>query len=296
MQRSDLTTEASNKVSRELDKKPINEILLSINDEDQSVAKSVRKAIGDIEKTVNLCTEAIKSGHRIFYVGAGTSGRLGVLDASEIPPTFSADSNLFTGIIAGGDRALRNSVEGAEDDPDEAIKDLNRMGFSRGDVLIGISASGAALYVKSSIERANSLLGKTVYFICNKQPFLKVKSTVVIRVNTGPEVVTGSTRMKAGTATKMVLNMISTATMVGLGKVYGNLMVDLMAVNEKLIDRGLRIIQEVTNVDKKNASIKLFEADKSVKTAIVMIVKSLSKEEAVKTLAYHEGILRNTLR
>ena len=238
--------------------------------------RQVNEVIGDISRAVELTTNAIQSGNRIFYIGAGTSGRLGVLDASEMPPTFSVSPKWFNGIIAGGDHALRNSIEGAEDKPEMAVLDLKKYGISEGDVIVGISTSGAAKYVTSGIEFAKSLGAKTVYLICNEKPHLSADVDVMIKVNTGPEVITGSTRMKAGTATKMILNMISTATMIQLGKVHGNLMVDLMAINDKLVDRGIRIIQQLTGVDYETAKLKLIEADKSVKIAIVMIKKSVS--------------------
>ena len=212
-----------------------------------------------------------------------------------MPPTFSVPSDWFKGLIAGGDNALRTSIEGAEDQSEEAINDLKDFGLARGDVLIGISSSGAARYVKSSIEYGKSLGAKTIYLICNEKPYFSADSDLVIKVDTGPEVITGSTRMKAGTATKMVLNMISTATMVQLGKVYGNLMVDLMAVNDKLIDRGARIIEKLTGVDFSTAQSKLFEANKSVKTAVVMIVKQCSKDKAIQLLESEGGHLRRVI-
>ena len=231
----------------------------------------------------------------VCYIGAGTSGRLGVLDASEMPPTYSVPAHWFNGIIAGGDDALRQSIEGAEDQPENAITDLKKFGLNAGDVLIGISTSGAARYVQSAIEYARSIDAKTVYLICNEKPLLSCESDVVITVDTGPEVVTGSTRMKAGTATKMVLNMISTATMIQLGKIYGNLMVDLMAVNDKLVDRGTRIIAQLTGLEYNAAQSKLFEADKSVKTAVVMVQKDCSKTEALERLEKAGGFLRKVI-
>ena len=212
-----------------------------------------------------------------------------------MPPTFSVPSKWFNGIIAGGDNALRNSIEGAEDKPEMAVLDLKKYGISDGDVIIGISTSGAAKYVSSGIEFAKSLGAKTVYLICNEKPHISVDVDVMIKIDTGPEVITGSTRMKAGTATKMVLNMISTATMIQLGKVHGNLMVDLMAINDKLFDRGIRIIQKLTNVDYEIAKSKLIGSEKSVKTAIVMINKSCSKDDAINLLDKQSGFLRNVI-
>jgi len=295
IKRKNLSTEKQNINSHAIDDKSISEILHIINSEDQTVADTVKEAIPEIEQTVLIARDAIRNGHRIYYVGAGTSGRLGVLDASEIPPTFSAPSYFFNGIIAGGNKALRQSIEGIEDEPETAINDLKSVNLKANDIIIGISASGAAKYVKSSLEYGKSIGAKTVYLICNEEPFLSVNSDIIIKINTGPEVITGSTRMKAGTATKMVLNMISTATMIQLGKVYDNLMIDLMAVNDKLIDRGTRIIVQLTGADYQLANSKLLDADKSVKTAIVMIRYSCSKEEAIFKLNKSKGFLRKVL-
>ncbi len=294
--RKSLSTEKQNEKSQNIDQKSISEILGIINHEDQSIAEKVRSAIPEIAQTVKLTTEAIQNGNHIYYVGAGTSGRLGVLDASEMPPTYSVPRDWFNGIIAGGDEALRKSIEGAEDQPDRAVTDLKHFGLSAGDVVIGISTSGAAAYVKSAIEYGQSIDAKTVYLICNAKPYLSADSDVLIKVDTGPEVITGSTRMKAGTATKMVLNMISTATMVRLGKVYGNLMVDLMAVNDKLVDRGARIISQLTELEPKESEKALYAADKSVKTAVVMIEKKCSKEEAKELLDKNGGFLRKVIK
>lgn len=293
--RKNLSTEQQNVNSTAIDDKTTFEILQIINSEDQTIAEKVNESISEIEKAVDLALSAIQNGNRVIYVGAGTSGRLGVLDASEMPPTYSVPKDWFNGIVAGGDNALRNSIEGVEDQPEAAIADLRLFGLNSGDVVIGISASGAAQYVKSAIEYGNSINAKTVYLICNAKPLLAVVSDVLIKVNTGPEVITGSTRMKAGTATKMVLNMISTATMVRLGKVYGNLMVDLMAVNDKLLDRGTRIIVKLTDVDYKTAKLKLLESDKSVKTAVVMIKKNYSKADAIVLLKKNSGSLRKLI-
>ena len=293
--RKDLSTEKQNPKSLDIDTQSIDQILRTINQEDQNIANKVNEAIGDISRAVELTTNAIRSGNRIFYIGAGTSGRLGVLDASEMPPTFSVSPKWFNGIIAGGDHALRNSIEGAEDKPEMAVLDLQKHNVADGDIVIGISTSGAAKYVTSGIEFSKSLGAKTVYLICNEKPHISADVDVMIKIDTGPEVITGSTRMKAGTATKMVLNMISTTTMIQLGKVYGNLMVDLMAINDKLFDRGIRIIQQLTNVDYEIAKSTLIEAEKSVKTAIVMIKKSCSKDDAKSLLDQQNGLLRKII-
>jgi N-acetylmuramic acid 6-phosphate etherase len=293
--RGELKTEQQNPQSSQIDSMSINDILKTINREDQNIAIAVQATIRDIEKTVELTVNSIQKGGRVFYVGAGTSGRLGVLDASEIPPTFSAPKGLFIGVIAGGENALRNSVEGAEDRPEEAIIDLKQYDLNENDTLVGISCSGAANYVVSALDHAKANGAKTVYLVTNPNPFKITEVDVIINAVTGPEVVTGSTRMKAGTATKLILNMISTATMIKLGKVYGNLMVDLMAVNDKLVDRGTRIIEQLTELDYDGAQLKLFEAEKSVKTAIVMEKLNCTLNEAREKLDNAGGFLRNLI-
>jgi len=293
--RGELKTEQQNPQSSQIDSMSINDILKTINREDQNIAIAVQATIRDIEKTVELTINSIRKGGRVFYVGAGTSGRLGVLDASEISPTFSAPKGLFIGVIAGGENALRNSVEGAEDRPEEAIIDLEQYELNENDTLVGISCSGAATYVVSALDHAKANGAKTVYLVTNPNPFKITEVDVIINAVTGPEVVTGSTRMKAGTATKLILNMISTATMIRLGKVYGNLMVDLMAVNDKLVDRGTRIIEQLTDLDYDGAQLKLFEAEKSVKTAIVMEKLNCTLNEAREKLDNVGGFLRNLI-
>ena len=293
--RGELKTEQQNPQSSQIDSMSINDILKTINREDQNIAIAVQATIRDIEKTVELTVNSIRKGGRVFYVGAGTSGRLGVLDASEIPPTFSAPKGLFIGVIAGGENALRNSVEGAEDRPEEAIIDLEQYDLNKNDTLVGISCSGAANYVVSALDHAKANGAKTVYLVTNPNPYKVTEVDVIINAVTGPEVVTGSTRMKAGTATKLILNMISTATMIKLGKVYGNLMVDLMAVNDKLVDRGTRIIEQLTDLDYDGAQLKLFEAEKSVKTAIVMEKLNCTLNEAREKLDNAGGFLRNLI-
>ena len=293
--RGELKTEQQNLQSSKIDSMSINDILKTINMEDQNIAIAVQTTIRDIEKTVELTVNSIRKGGRVFYVGAGTSGRLGVLDASEIPPTYSVPKGLFIGVIAGGENALRNSVEGAEDRPNEAIIDLAQYELNENDTLVGISCSGAASYVVSALEHAKANGAKTVYLVTNPNPYKITEVDVIINAVTGPEVVTGSTRMKAGTATKLILNMISTTTMIKLGKVYGNLMVDLMAVNDKLVDRGTRIIEQLTDLHYDDAQLKLFEAEKSVKTAIVMEKFNCTLNEAREKLENASGFLRNLI-
>ena len=294
--RGDLNTEQQNKKSLEIDGMEISEILRTINNEDASIANAVRMGLPEIEETINYAVSSVKNGGRIFYVGAGTSGRLGVLDASEIPPTFSASNDIFIGIISGGDQALRKSVEGAEDSKDAGLRDIEHFNLDEKDTVIGISCSGAASYVISALDHANEKGAKTVYLVTNPSPHLMTNVDTLICIDTGPEIITGSTRMKAGTATKMILNMISTTTMIKLGKVYGNLMVDLMAVNRKLIDRGTRIIMQLTGFDYDAANKLLEEADRSVKLALVMQHNECGLEDGKKILENADGFLNRVLK
>ena len=294
--RETLNTEQQNKNSLEIDQFSVLKILETINYEDQTIATAVKKVLPDVEVVVSFAKKSLDSGGRVFYIGAGTSGRLGVLDASECPPTYSVPSDWFIGLIAGGDDALRRSIEGAEDDQFQAEEDLEKYNISSNDLLIGISCSGAAKYVISALEYAKKKSAKTVYLITNPVPYLSTSVDKVIAVDTGPEIVAGSTRMKAGTATKMILNMISTTTMISMGKVYGNLMVDLMAVNEKLVDRGARIIKKITGESDEKSLEALINANKSVKIAIVMIVKSCDAIEAKNLLANANGMLRKVIK
>ena len=293
--RGELKTEKQNPKSSTIDSMSINEILVTINQEDQAIASAVECAIPEIEKTVEFTVTSIRKGGRVFYVGAGTSGRLGVLDASEIPPTYSAPKGLFIGVIAGGEPALTNSIEGAEDKPEAALQDLQKYNINENDTLIGISCSGAADYVVSALDHAKENGAKTIYLVTNPNPYKMTRVDMIIRAITGPEVVTGSTRMKAGTATKLILNMISTATMIKLGKVYGNLMVDLMAVNDKLVDRGTRIIHEVTGIDYTQSGKLLTESGMSVKTGIVMGMLDCSKAAAEQALEEQDGFLHRVI-
>ncbi len=293
--RKDLQTEKQNPNSIGIDKKPISDILSIINQEDQTLAGKVRAVLPEITRATELTVNAIRNGGRVFYIGAGTSGRLGVLDASEIPPTFSAPRNWFQGVIAGGSDALVRSIEGAEDEPEDAVRDLKAAGFNSNDVLIGIASSSATPYVVRGLEWAGSNGAGTVYLICNPKPLISIGVDVLIAVDVGSEILTGSTRMKSGTATKMVINMISTTTMIKIGKVYGNLMVDLSAVNKKLVDRGSRIIQQLTGLEYEAARDSLFAADKEVKTAIVMVMKDCDKIAARELIAENNGLLRNII-
>ena len=292
---SDLITEKQNPHSKEIDKLSSLEILNLINKEDSIISSAVQKIIPEIEKVIEFAVTALKNGSHIIYMGAGTSGRLGILDASEIPPTFSAPNEWFTGIIAGGTEAVFRSIESAEDIPDDSITDLDAIGIKRGDVLIGIASSSTTPYVIAGLKYGKQIGCRTVFLICNPNPVESVNYDVVISVDLGPEIVTGSTRMKAGTATKLILNMISTTTMIKMGKVYGNLMVDLQVVNEKLRDRGTRIIEKLTNLNYEEASKSLIDSGGSVKTALIMVNKSCSKVKAEKLIDKFDGNLRQII-
>ncbi|MFC1760410.1 N-acetylmuramic acid 6-phosphate etherase [Candidatus Neomarinimicrobiota bacterium] len=292
---SDLITEKQNPHSIDIDKLSILEILELINKEDSIISSVVQKVIPELEKVVEFTATALKNGNRIIYIGAGTSGRLGILDASEIPPTFSAPREWFTGVIAGGAEAVFRSIESAEDIPDDAITDLNAIDIKKGDVLIGIASSGTTPYVIAGLKYGKQIGCHTVFLVSNPNPVESENYDIVISVDLGPEIITGSTRMKAGTATKLILNMISTTTMIKMGKVYGNLMVDLQVVNEKLRDRGTRIIEKLTNLNYKEAGKALIDSGGSVKTALIMVNKSCSKTEAEKLYNKYDRNLRNII-
>ena len=266
-----------------------------INKEDSSIAASVYEVLPEIEKTIDIAIKSIKKGNHVIYIGAGTSGRLGVLDASECPPTFSCSPEIFKAVIAGGDDALRHSIEGAEDQSENAIIDLDSAELMSGDIVIGIASSGTTPYVSRGLDYARKQGCYTVLITCNKAPYFIKKVDIVIAVDIGQEVIAGSTRMKSGTATKMILNMISTITMVKLGKIYDNLMVDLKAVNKKLLDRGTRIIMQITGLDYRSASDLLESSDKEVKTAVVMHNKKCDIITARKLLSKHDGFLREVI-
>lgn len=291
---SDKATEQQNQASKNIDQMSTVEILTTMNNEDKTVPYAVEKAIPQIEKFVDDVVASMKKGGRLFYVGAGTSGRLGVLDASEIPPTYSAPSHLVQGIMCGGLTALVTAVEGAEDDYDEGRKVVDERGITENDCLLGITTSGSAAYVHASLERAKEIGATTGLLVCNEFE-QKDYMDHMIKAVVGPEIVTGSTRMKAGTATKLILNMITTTAMIKLNKTYGNLMVDLMTTNKKLWDRGARIIRHCTGVDYDFGMERLKESKGSVKTALVMVLLNVDAETARKRLAVHDGALRKVL-
>lgn len=264
-----------------------------INREDQGVAAAVGMARAEIARTIDLIERAFRHGGRLLYVGAGTSGRLGVLDAAECPPTFGTPPDMVVGIIAGGQDALVRSIEGAEDDERAGARAMEGHDVSDNDIVVGIAASGTTPYVRAALENARQRGARTALVSCAEPPAsLRALVDVAIVVLVGPEVITGSTRMKAGTATKLVLNTLSTGAMVRLGKTWGNLMVDLKAWNAKLQDRSLRIVMETTGLSREGSSDVLAKADGQVKVAIVMARRGVERQEATMLLEQHEGHLR----
>ncbi len=289
-------TERRNPRSADIDLASALEIVDLMNGEDRTVADAVATQREPIARAVTLVEEAFRAGRRLFYVGAGTSGRLGVLDASECPPTFGSDPSLVQGIIAGGAPALTRSLEGAEDRPEGAREDLAAAGVAAGDVVVGIAASGTTPYVRSALQYARSVGARTVILACSPPPAEVVADAdVAILPITGPEIVTGSTRLKAGTATKLVLNTITTGAMVRLGKTYGNLMVDMKMSNDKLRDRAERMVITVCGLERNAARELLQRAENSVKHAIVMHKLGVERAEAVLALGAAGGVIRRVV-
>ena len=292
---SKLVTERQNQNSLRIDSKPIEEIIDIFNKEDESALAAVAKEKENIARAVEMIVEAFRSGGRLFYVGAGTSGRLGVLDASECPPTFGVDREMVQGIIAGGYEALIRSIERAEDYPEEGAFAVRGRNINSRDVVIGISTSGMAPFVIGALEEAHRLGAKTGFLTCNppedEMPFVDVFIVPVV----GPEIIAGSTRLKAGTATKLVLNMLSTISMIKIGKVYDNLMVDVMVWNAKLVKRARNLVSRIAGVDSDRADQLLRAAQGSVKVAIVMAKKHVGYAEAIRLLEESEGFLRKVI-
>lgn len=286
-----MLTEQQNPRSMDIDRRSTLEILQIMNDEDTTVAMAVRRVLPAIAQAVDVITARLQQGGRLFYVGAGTSGRLGVLDAAECVPTFSVPPEMVQGVIAGGQRALVEAVEGAEDDREAGRADLLARGLGARDAVVGIAASGNTPYVLEALEYANEIGAATIALTCNSPALMLDTAQIAIPVLTGPEVITGSTRLKAGTAQKMVLNMLSTATMIRLGKVYGNLMVDVKVTNQKLARRARRIVSQVTGVSEEEAAALLARADNQVKVAILIGLLGLSPEEARARLVAADGRL-----
>lgn len=290
-----MTTEARNKASLNLDEMTPLEVVSVMNSEDAKVPEAIKPHLPEIANVVTWCTEAIKKGGRIIYTGAGTSGRLGIVDASECPPTFGVSPDLVVGVIAGGHGAIFKAVEGAEDSKELGVEDLKALNLNKNDVVIGLAASGRTPYVIGGLEYANSLGCHTVSLSCNENSEIGRVAELKIEVVVGPEVLTGSTRLKSGTAQKLVLNMITTATMVSLGKCYGNLMVDVMQSNSKLVVRAQNIVMDVTGVSREVAADTLEKAHDSVKVAIVMILASCNYEDAIAKLEKADGHVRKAI-
>jgi N-acetylmuramic acid 6-phosphate etherase len=290
----ELLTEAQNPASTSLDALPTIDMLRVMNTADQEVALAVERELAHIAQAVDAVARRLEAGGRLFYTGAGTSGRLGVLDASECPPTFNTSPELVQGIIAGGDRALRHSIEKAEDDPEQGKRDLADRNLGSADALVGIAASGRTPYVLGGLVYARELGALTIGLSCTPDSEVARAAEIAITPAPGPEVVTGSTRLRAGTATKLVLNMLSTGVMVRLGYVYGNLMVNVQPTNEKLVDRARRIIVKVAGVSYEEAA-RLLNAAGSVRTAIVMHKCGLLRSQAEAKLTGANGRLRIAL-
>ena len=289
-----LLTEARHPDTARIDQLSTREMLEVINAADRSVADTVHAELPRIAQAVDGIAERLGRGGRLFYMGAGTSGRLGVLDASECPPTFNVDPGLVVGLIAGGDHALRHSIEGAEDDARQGAEDLKAHGLEAGDTLVGIAASGRTPYVVGGMLYANQLGALTIGLSCVPGSEVECRATIAITPAVGPEVITGSTRMRAGTATKLVLNMLSTGAMIRTGMVYGNLMVNVQPTNEKLRNRAIRIIAAATGVDEGQAEA-LLDASGAVRLAIVMQKLGIGREQAAQRLDAAHGRLRAAL-
>jgi N-acetylmuramic acid 6-phosphate etherase len=290
-----LSTEQRNPASSEIDTVSTREMVAIINREDARVAVAVERELDAIARAIDVMVERIRRGGRLIYVGAGTSGRLGVLDASECPPTYSTDPSLVVGLIAGGDYALRHSIEGAEDNAGQGAADLRSVNLKGNDTVVGIAASGRTPYVLGAIDYARKTGAATVGISNSYNSKLSHEVDIAITVLPGPEVVTGSTRMKAGTAQKMVLNMLSTGTMIRLGKTFGNLMVDVKPSNAKLQTRAVRIVQEATGLAEREAGDLLSRSNNEIKTAIVMALAGVDSGEARSRLNRYEGIVARAI-
>ncbi|MDP5292865.1 N-acetylmuramic acid 6-phosphate etherase [Oceanimonas sp. CHS3-5] len=290
-----LTSEGRNPATLDIDTQSALEIVTTINAQDKQVPAAVEQVLPAIAAAVERIEHALRRGGRLVYTGAGTSGRLGVLDASECPPTFSVPQGLVVGLIAGGEAAMFKAREGAEDNEQQGEQDLRDIGLTANDVVVGIAASGRTPYVIGGLRYARGLGAGTVALACNAGSAIGREADIAIEPEVGPEVITGSTRLKAGTAQKLVLNMLSTAAMVRLGKVYQNLMVDLNASNLKLEARAIRIVMQATGEDEHTAAEALAAADNEVKLAILMLLSGLDKTEARARLAQGQGVLRRAL-
>ena len=291
---SDIITEFRNENTKDIDILPTREIVRKMNEEDKLVALAVEDAGDEIAQAIDLIAKQFLKGGRLFYFGAGTSGRLGILDASECPPTFSVSPDMVQGIIAGGDGAMRKSVEGAEDNFELGKEDAKVL--TDKDVAVVISASGNPKYLLGVLAQADEVNCKTIAITCNHKARIAEEAGLVICVEVGPEVIAGSSRLKAGTAQKMILNMLTTGSMIKIGKTYENFMIDLQAVNEKLKDRAIRIVAQIAGVSHSEALAALLKSDWEIKTAIVSVIMKMDIETARLELKKHGGVLRKLLK
>ncbi|MDG6155124.1 N-acetylmuramic acid 6-phosphate etherase [Lactococcus formosensis] len=290
-----LTTERRNEETFGLDEMSVSTALEKMNKEDKKVAEAVEKALPMIEPVIEKTIESFNQGGRLIYLGAGTSGRLGVLDAAECVPTFGVEASMVVGLIAGGEKAMTLAVEGAEDDLELGKQDLIDLQLTKNDMVIGIAASGRTPYVIGALDYAKSIGAHTGSLACNMNAEISQHAEFPIEVDCGAEFLTGSTRLKSGTAQKLILNMISTISMIGIGKVYNNLMVDVRPTNEKLVERSKRIIMQATECDYHTAEKTFIQAEEDVKLAIVMILTNSEKDEAQEKLAQAKGFIKHTL-
>ena len=291
-----LLTEARNPETENIDELATLEILQSINQEDKKVALAIELVLPQIAEAVDWVVESLSGGGRLFYLGAGTSGRMGILDASECPPTFGTPSDLVQGIIAGGEKAVFHAVEGAEDSLTMAVEDLVSRGLSPRDVVVGIAASGRTPYVIGGLKHARKVGCHTVAVVCTPDSEMQKVSELSIAILVGPEVIMGSTRMKAGTAQKLVLNMLTTASMIRMGKVYGNLMVDVQATNKKLVERSKRIVCLATGVSREKAEAAIVKAGGSVKVAVTLLLIGIPAARAQELLLQAGGSVSRALK
>lgn len=290
-----LTTEKRNPKTMNLDEMTSLEVLTIMNEEDSKVSTAIKKELPSINNVIQEIIKSFNKNGRLIYIGAGTSGRLGVLDAAECVPTFGTDPEMVQAFIAGGESAMTVAVEGAEDSKELAAADLKSIDLNRNDIVIGIAASGRTPYVIGGLIYANEVGATTATISCNTQAEISKYATFPIEVDAGPEILTGSTRLKAGTTQKLILNMLSTVSMIGIGKVYNNLMVDVKATNEKLVERSKRIIMEATECDYQKAEEMFLAANENVKLAIVMILTDLNATEAAKRLEKGNGFIKKTI-
>lgn len=290
---SDIITEFRNENTKDIDILPTLEMVKKMNDEDKLVALAVEDASEEIAQAIDLIAKQFLKGGRLLYFGAGTSGRLGILDASECPPTFSVDPSMVKGIIAGGDSAIRKSVEGAEDDFELGREDAKVL--TDKDVAVVISASGNPKYLLGVLNYAEEIGAKTIGVTCNSKGKIAEEAGLVICAEVGPEVIAGSSRLKAGTAQKMILNMLTTGSMIKIGKTYENFMIDLQAVNEKLKDRAIRIVAQIANVQHSDALATLLKCNWEIKTAIISLTMGLDIDESRAELRKHGGVLRKLM-